>query len=160
MLLALYVVPYSYPHEERRKGSEVIAYVLLSAAAMIMSFSILSLVLVHSSQEEKLNYNKGNKCNEPSFVLYKRSLRCSTVLVSQRGNAGGVEEAKCDPTKEVVERNKAVASVRPRDGRNIEAINWRQAEITAYVFFVSPSPQAPGKLAQFRFALLGGGARP
>ena len=63
-------------------------------------------------------------------LLYCCCLRCSTVLVSQLGNAEGVEEAKGDPSREVVERRKAVATARPRDGRDIEA-RRRQAEIAA-----------------------------
>ena len=54
-----------------------------------------------------------------------------TVLVSHRGNARGVEEAKGDPTREVVERRKAVGTPRPTNRRDIEAINRRQAEIAA-----------------------------
>ena len=59
-------------------------------------------------------------------------LRCSTVLVSQRGNAEGVQEAKGDPPREVVENRKAVATPRPRDRRDIGArrrtgiATWRE----------------------------------
>ena len=56
-------------------------------------------------------------------------LRCSIVLVSQRGNAEGVAEAEDDPPREVVEKTKAVATARPRDRKYVEA--RRQAEIAA-----------------------------
>ena len=67
-------------------------------------------------------------------VLHKHCccLCCSAVLVSQRGNAEGVQEATGDPPREVVKRRKAVATARPRDRRDIEAsISRRQAEIAA-----------------------------
>ena len=66
-----------------------------------------------------------------SYVLCKYCcrLRCSTVLVSQRGNTEGFGEAKGDPPREVVERRKAVPIARQRDRRDIET--RRQAEIAA-----------------------------
>ena len=56
-------------------------------------------------------------------------LRCSTVLVSQRGNVEGFEEADGDPPRDVVGRRKALATARPRGRRDAEA--RRRAKIAA-----------------------------
>ena len=60
-------------------------------------------------------------------------LRCSAVLVSQRGNAEGVEEAKGDPPREVVERRKAVATARPRDRSDIDASATSRDRVTEQI---------------------------
>ena len=111
-------------------------------------------------------------------------LCCGAVLVSQRGKAEGVEEADGDPPRELVERRKRE---QPR-GREIEEISklgdkprsqQQQQPVHGTNYYrredgsrksrtllsrrkildVSPSPQVPAKRAQFRVALLGGGAR-